>query len=68
MNGSGFFGRLASGPLAETLGVFNAMCFTAISSSALIFGLLGVKTVAGVVVFAVLFGFFLNACACLSCT
>lgn len=50
--------------LTRKLGVFNLVIFSGVAYAILIFGLFGISTVPGVIVFALLAGFFSGACAC----
>jgi len=60
MNVSSFFGRLSSVIFAKPLGIPNMIVISTVCCSVLIFGMLGVKSVAGMVVFAVIYGFFVG--------
>lgn len=62
LNAASFVGRVVPGFFAHSFGVMNMVIACAASCTVLIFAMLGVKTVAGVSVFATLFGFFSGAC------
>lgn len=57
-------GRIAPGLVSKRIGVINVMLICVSAVMALLFGLLGVKSLASVAVFAVLYGFFTGACKC----
>ena len=56
VNGASAFGRLGSSILAPKIGAPKILPFAVIASSALLFGWIGVDSLAGFVVFCVLFG------------
>ena len=58
INGSSAFGRILPNLLADTLGPFNMIVGLSLCSIVLAFGWMGVDSVAGICVFAVLYGFF----------
>jgi hypothetical protein len=62
MNVAGIPGGILAGLLANTLGVGNMMLATAGFSAVLIFALLGVKDAAGIILIAVIYGFFSAIC------
>ncbi|THU98498.1 MFS general substrate transporter [Dendrothele bispora CBS 962.96] len=61
MNASSMPGRIIPNGLADRYGPFNAIIPCAAACGILIFALFGVNTVAGVVVFSILYGFFSGA-------
>ncbi|TFY83088.1 hypothetical protein EWM64_g921 [Hericium alpestre] len=58
VNASSIPGRIAPHIAIKKFGVWNALIIFGFSSAALIFALFGVHTVAGVLVFSILWGFF----------
>lgn len=58
LNVASIVGRILPGLLAKRLGVVNLVVVMAIGCAALMFALFAVKTVGGVVAFAIFFGFF----------
>ncbi|KAG2023724.1 monocarboxylate permease [Coprinopsis cinerea AmutBmut pab1-1] len=60
LNTSSFFGRLVPGFFVRRLGVVNSVIIAALSSTALVFAMIGLRTVASVVIIATLVGFFLG--------
>lgn len=62
MNFSSFIGRLSPALYANSLGVDNAVIISTGCCSILILGMIGVKSVTGVVVFGVIYGFFSGIC------
>lgn len=58
MNGASFFGRLSPGFFARRLGITNMISFATFACSIMIFAMIGLKSVASVVIIAILFGFF----------
>ncbi|TFY59369.1 hypothetical protein EVJ58_g5825 [Rhodofomes roseus] len=65
LNAGSIAGRLIPNGLADVAGRFNVMCPIAFISTILLFSLFGVKSVAAVVIFAILYGFFSGAIASL---
>ncbi|KAF8229643.1 MFS general substrate transporter [Tricholoma matsutake] len=65
-NGASIFGRTLPNWLAVRFGVLNVIIVMTLGSGVMIFALFGVTTVAGVAVFAVLYGFFSGAVLSLS--
>ncbi|KAI0072189.1 MFS general substrate transporter [Panus rudis PR-1116 ss-1] len=61
MNGASVFGRTLPNLLAQRIGLFNTLIPIAIICGVLIIALLGITSAAGIVVFAVLYGFFSGA-------
>ncbi|KAL0568095.1 hypothetical protein V5O48_013895 [Marasmius crinis-equi] len=59
---SSLVGRVLGGAAANTFGLFNVTVFCTLSGTGVMFSLLGVKDIAGVTVFAILYGFFSGAC------
>ena len=55
------FGRLLPNVLADIIGPFNNYIPACVTAGVLLFGLLGIKTLAGIIVFAILWGFFTGA-------
>ncbi|KAI0027978.1 major facilitator superfamily domain-containing protein [Vararia minispora EC-137] len=51
-------GRIASGVYAPTLGIFNSVILSGVCYAAVVFGLFGITTVAGITIYALLSGFF----------
>jgi len=60
-NAASIPGRTIPNFLADRMGVFNVLIFMTFGTGVLVFALFGVTTVAGVVVFAILYGFFSGA-------
>ncbi|KLO08380.1 MFS general substrate transporter [Schizopora paradoxa] len=58
LNVASIVGRVLPGFLAKKVGIVNLVLVFAAGCAALLFSLFGVKTVGGVVAFAILFGFF----------
>ncbi|KAI0057020.1 MFS general substrate transporter [Artomyces pyxidatus] len=58
LNGSSIPGRVLPPLLTNKLGALNVMTMAASGCAILLFALFGVKTIAGVVVFAIVYGFF----------
>jgi hypothetical protein len=48
--------------LADKMGVINVLIFVSFSTGVLTFALFGVTTTGGVIVFAILYGFFSGSC------
>ncbi|KAL0568097.1 hypothetical protein V5O48_013897 [Marasmius crinis-equi] len=59
---SSLVGRVLAGAAANTFGVFNVTIFCTLSGTGVMFSLFGVKNLAGVTIFAILYGFFSGAC------
>ncbi|KAF4623674.1 hypothetical protein D9613_001514 [Agrocybe pediades] len=57
LNASNFIGRLVPGLLINALGTVNMVVASALSASAVIFGMIGLKSVTSVVLIAVSYGF-----------
>ncbi|KAF7335576.1 MFS general substrate transporter [Mycena venus] len=57
MNASSFIGRLTSGFFAESLGIANMVAAAAGCGAVIILGMIGLSTIASVVVLAILYGF-----------
>ena len=55
-------GRILPGLVSKRVGVINVMLVCVIAVTALLFGLLGVKSLPSVAVFSVLYGLFTGAC------
>lgn len=64
MSAAAIPGRTIPNLLADSYGQFNALSIVSISTGVLIFALLGVDSTPGVIVFAILYGFFSGACQC----
>src|SRR5882762_1252639 len=62
LNFSSFIGRLSPALYANSLGIDNAVIISTGCCSILILGMIGVKSVTGVVVFGVIYGFFSGIC------
>lgn len=60
-NAGSFIGRLAGGGLGQVLGQFNMLSFSAATCGVLIFCWLRIMSNAGLIVYAVLYGFFSGA-------
>ncbi|CCM00176.1 uncharacterized protein FIBRA_02204 [Fibroporia radiculosa] len=58
MNGCSFVGRLTPGFFAHRLGIANMICVATFCCSVLVFGMIGLKSVASVVVLGIIYGFF----------
>lgn len=63
LNTGSIAGRLIPNALADIFGRFNVICPIAFVSTILLFSMFGVKSVAAVTVFALLYGFFSGASA-----
>lgn len=50
--------------VSRKLGVFNLVIFSGTAYAIVIFALFGVKSVTGIIIFALLTGFFSGACMC----
>ncbi|KAH7882295.1 MFS general substrate transporter [Phlebopus sp. FC_14] len=61
MNSASFVGQLASGLLANVFGVTNAIILSNVGATALLFAMVGIRTVTSVVLFGVIYGFFAGA-------
>ncbi|KIJ42187.1 hypothetical protein M422DRAFT_171278, partial [Sphaerobolus stellatus SS14] len=57
-NGASIFGRTIPNVLADKYGCINVIMVLVFSSSIIVFGLFGIHSVAGVAIFAALYGFF----------
>jgi len=57
-NGASILGRTIPNLLADEFGPINVILCTSFATGVMVFALLGIKSVAGVAVFAVLYGFF----------
>ncbi|KAJ7496619.1 major facilitator superfamily domain-containing protein [Mycena latifolia] len=57
LNASGFVGRIGSGLFARSLGVVNMITVSAGCGGLVILGIIGLKSIASVVVLAVIYGF-----------
>lgn len=64
MNSAGFVGRLTPGFFAHTLGIPNMVAASAGCGSVVILGMIGLRTVASVVVLGILYGYCAGVCAC----
>ena len=62
MNASSFVGRLSPGFFAQKLGVENMTLASTLACTVLIFGMIGLGSVASVVVIGVIYGFFAGTC------
>lgn len=62
MNAAAIPGRIIPGILADYYGPFNIIVPSIAINATLIFALFGVKTDAGTIVFAILFGFSSGSC------
>ena len=65
-NGCGFIGRVASGFLARRWGVRPVLITSTFVCVVMIFGMIGLSSVASAVVIAVIFGLFAGACTLVS--
>lgn len=61
LNAGSIAGRLIPNALADVAGRFNVICPIAFVSTILLFSMFGVKSIAAVTVFAILYGFFSGA-------
>ncbi|KAH9931990.1 MFS general substrate transporter [Epithele typhae] len=61
LNGCSFAGRLLSGALAHYAGVGRVVTASAVACAVLVFGMIGLHTVASVVAIASIYGFFAGA-------
>ena len=62
MNAAAVFGRVVPNYFADKYGPFNTVLPVTFACAVLLFALFGITTLAGTVVFAILFGFFSGAC------
>ena len=61
LNASAFAGRIIPNMLADRFGVYNLAIPCILSSAVLVFSMTAVRTVAGMVIFAILYGFMSGA-------
>ncbi|KAI0309091.1 MFS general substrate transporter [Amylostereum chailletii] len=61
LSSASFIGRLAGGAVVNRCGVFNVMSSCSFACSILVFAMLGLENVAGITVWAVVYGFFSGA-------
>lgn len=66
MNASSFIGQLSSTVLVGYLRVPTMLIIATFCGTIILFGMIGVQTVTGVVVFGVLYGYFAGICMFLS--
>ena len=64
MNGASILGRTIPNFLADIIGPFNNFVPACLGPGIMLFALLGIRSTAGIVVFAIIYGFFTGACAC----
>jgi hypothetical protein len=57
-NGASIFGRTVPNILADMFGVVNVFIVVTFCTGALLFTLIGINSVGGVTIFAILYGFF----------
>jgi hypothetical protein len=62
MNTSSFVGQLTSGLLVEYFGVPGVMTFSTFAGTVLLFSLIGLRTLASVVVIGILYGYSAGIC------
>lgn len=62
INGGSFPGRLVPSMLADRLGPLNFICPLTLACAGLVFVMLGLESVAGIVSFALVYGFVTGAC------
>ena len=62
MNASSFVGRLSPGFFSRKLGVENMTLASTLACTVLIFGMIGLGSVASVIVIGVIYGFFAGTC------
>ena len=62
MNASSIAGRILPSLVTNQLGIINVTVFYITAMATLLFSLLGVKSAAGVMSFAVIYGFFVGGC------
>ena len=62
VNAASIPGRVALNTLTPRFGVFNLVIASGAAYAVVIFGLFGISTTAGVIVFAILYGFCSGAC------
>lgn len=67
MNASSFVGQLCSTVLVGHLSVPTLTIIATFCCTVILFGMIGVHTVAGIVVFGVLYGYFSGICASFLC-
>ena len=63
MNGASILGRTIPNFLADIIGPFNNFVPACLGPGIMLFALLGIRSTAGIVVFAIIYGFFTGACA-----
>lgn len=63
MNASSFIGQLSSAVLVGYLSVPTVVIIATFCCSVILFGMIGLHTVVGIVVFGVLYGYFAGICA-----
>ncbi|ETW84736.1 MFS monocarboxylate transporter [Heterobasidion irregulare TC 32-1] len=61
MNGASILGRTIPNFLADTVGPFNNFVPACLGPGIMLFALLGIRSTAGIVVFAIIYGFFTGA-------
>lgn len=62
LNAGSIPGRIIPNVIAQKLGYLNVLTFVVFVCGALVFAMIGLKTVGGVVVFSLFYGFFSGAC------
>ena len=62
LNGCSVVGRLASGFLAGWWGVANVITLSTFICVVFVFGMIGLGSVASVIVIAIIYGFFAGSC------
>ena len=62
LNAASIFGRVIPGLYTRSVGITNMLLFVGAACGVLNLAMIGVKTVAGFTIFAILYGFFSGAC------
>ena len=57
LNGASIFGRILPSFLADKIGPFNTIIILAFCSTVLAFGWMGIQSLGGIIIFAILYGF-----------
>ena len=66
VNASSIPGRVLLALLADRFGCFNLLIACGLGTAAIVFGLYGIHTLPGILVFSVLSGFFSGGCECMA--
>ncbi|KAI0033250.1 major facilitator superfamily domain-containing protein [Vararia minispora EC-137] len=61
ISAASWFGRIGGGAISQRAGVFNSMLVCSILTGTLVFAILGLRSIAAVTVWAIIYGFFSGA-------